>query len=139
MAKDKGGRPRKFATPEDFEKLADVYFESCLRDDEVVTWTGLCLAVGMCSRQSLEPYKNGEYDTDDVKFSDSIKIALTRVELEYEKRLILDGGAGPIFALKNFGWRDRQEIDLDAKVTTTTESVLEQGRKRAAERNKPDA
>ena len=38
------GRPRMFKTPEDFEKLADAYFEE--NKGKKISWTGLCLAVG---------------------------------------------------------------------------------------------
>jgi len=125
--KNKGGRPRTIESPEAFEAMAEAYFKGCERDGVPVTWTGLCLAVGLSSRQSMETYKSGEYDTEEVKFSDSCKKALARVELEYEKRLIIDGGSGPIFALKNFGWRDRQEHDVmssDGSMTPKGTTVI---------------
>lgn len=116
--KHPGGRPRKFESPEQFDELADKYFEDCKAEGLPITWTGLCLGVGVCQRSSLEPYKEGKYDTDEQKFSYSIKKALMRVELEYEKRLVNDGGSGPIFALKNFGWKDKQEMDVITKDVT---------------------
>ncbi len=34
-----------------------------------------------------------------------------RIENIYEQMLFTRNPAGPIFALKNFGWRDKQEIE----------------------------
>ena len=104
--KHPGGRPRLFATPEDFDTAAQEYFDD--NEGRKISWTGLCLAVGACSRDSLTPYAKGDYDTDKQKYSDSIKKALMRVEQFYEEN---DGGAKDIFALKNFGWTDKQELD----------------------------
>jgi hypothetical protein len=46
---------------------------------------------------------------------------LSRIENIYEKGLKGRNPAGAIFALKNFGWKDRQEIDqkTDGKVEVT--------------------
>lgn len=119
-----GGRPRAFKTPEEFQEKADAYFESCKTTDEPVTWTGLCLFVGMSSRQSLERYKRGEHGQE---FVDPVKTALAKVEHAYEKRLVNGGGAGAIFALKNFKWRDKQEIDHrspDGSMSPTTIEIV---------------
>lgn len=76
-----------------------------VREPEVSTITGLALYIGFESRQSFYDYeKNGE-------FSYCIKRARLRIETEYEKRLQGNNPAGAIFALKNFGWSDKQEID----------------------------
>ena len=37
------------------------------------------------------------------------------MEREYEKRLHGTAPTGAIFALKNFGWRDRQDVELTGK------------------------
>ena len=34
----------------------------------------------------------------------------------YEQKVVGNQAAGPIFMLKNFGYSDKQEIDLNAKV-----------------------
>lgn len=89
--------------PEEFGRKADEYFDN----GELFphTWTGLARYLGFESRQSLEDYKKKE------GFSYPIKKALLRIEEIYEKSLFSKNAAGPIFALKNFGWRDKQEID----------------------------
>lgn len=95
------GRPAKWSDPESFDKAVEEYFT----DNSTPTWTGLALHLGFESRQSLEDYKKKE------GFSYPIKKALAKIESEYEKRLFGQNVAGAIFALKNFGWRDKQEIE----------------------------
>ena len=95
------GRPPIWDDPEAFSKKVDEYFET----DQSPTWTGLALYLGFESRQSLEDYKKRE------GFSYPIKKALLRIENQYEKNIATRNPAGAIFALKNFGWRDKQEIE----------------------------
>lgn len=87
--------------PEAFENKVDEYFDI----EQRPTWTGLAIYLGFESRQSLEDYKKKE------GFAYPIKKALLRIENEYEKAVFGKNPAGPIFALKNFGWRDKQEIE----------------------------
>ena len=100
----KVGRPRKYETPEEFDKKVFEYQAHCKETGEPVTWTGLALFLGFSSRQSIDEYLKYE------GFSDSVKRAKTFVEWEYEKRLCGDKPTGAIFALKNFGWADKQEL-----------------------------
>lgn len=97
------GRPRLFATPEDFESKVYEYQQHCEDKPEPVTWTGLALFMGFSSRQSINEYK--KYDG----FSDAVKKAQTFVEYHYELRLNGDRPTGAIFALKNMGWSDKSE------------------------------
>lgn len=98
------GRPRKFQTPDDFDAKVDQYYHHCKESDEPVTWTGLALFLGFSSRQSIDEYQ--KYDG----FSDSVKRAKLLVEWAYEKRVLGNNAAGPIFVLKNMGWSDKQEL-----------------------------
>lgn len=100
------GRPRMFESPEEFEALALEYFENCKENKRRVSWTGLCLAVGASSRESLVPYQNGTYGKE---FSDSVKKALLVVENYYEENM--DDAKG-IFCLKNFGWTDKNTHEI---------------------------
>lgn len=96
------GRPPIWDDEDAFDKKVDEYF---LQTKEP-TWSGLANYLGFESRQSLEDYKKKE------KFSYSIKKALLRIEEKYETKAIYSGNpTGAIFALKNFGWRDKQEVD----------------------------
>lgn len=99
------GRPRKIASPEDMDRLVDEYCERQEARDKPKTLTGLILYLGLASRQSLDEYK--AYDG----FPDSVKRAKAVIENSYEERLHGNSPAGAIFALKNMGWSDRQELD----------------------------
>lgn len=50
------------------------------------------------------------------EFLNSVKKAKLRVEMEYEKALHSRNPSGPIFALKNFGWTDKQDVELSGGV-----------------------
>ena len=94
-------RPR---TLDDIEELETAIEEFFNRDSGKITITGLALHLGFESRQSVYDYeKNG-------LFSYTIKKARLRVENFYEENLMGDHTAGAIFALKNFGWADNQNV-----------------------------
>lgn len=99
------GRPRLFASPEEFDAKVMAYQAHCKETGEPVTWTGLALFMGFSSRASIDEYL--KYDG----FSYSVKRAKAFVEYEYEKRLCSDKPTGAIFALKNFGWDDKTQLD----------------------------
>jgi len=99
------GRPPKYKSASEIQKNIDAYFS----EDDEPTITGLALALGFNSRQSLLNYEGKQ------EFVDAIKRAKSRVEHSYEKSLRKDGGAGNIFALKNFGWSDKQEMEHTGK------------------------
>ena len=84
--------------------MVTMYATHCESEQEPVTWTGLALFLGFSSRQSIDEYL--KYDG----FSYSVKRAKALVEWNYELRLCAGAGAGAIFALKNFGWSDKQEL-----------------------------
>ena len=105
----KVGRPRILGSPEEFEELANAYFDRCTTEGEPFTITGLALGVGLANRQSLHDYRRRP------EFSDVVKRAMAIVENGYERALW--GGtkappAGPIFVLKNMGWTDRVEAEV---------------------------
>lgn len=107
------GRPRLFKTVKEFQERADDYLTGS--GDKKISWTGLCLAVGASSRESLQEYKRGTYDTEDENYSDAVKRALLEVENYYEEK---GEGAMGIFALKNFGWKDKLELDPGSEENT---------------------
>lgn len=108
-----GGRPLKFESPEQMQKLIDKYFAET--PEEELTITGLALALDT-DRKTLINYESRD------EFFNTIKKAKTRIELSYEKALRKYGRTGDIFALKNFGWSDKQEID--AKVDNYSYDTL---------------
>jgi hypothetical protein len=98
----KVGRPAKWDNPEEFEKAVDDYFNTT----DVPTWSGLALYLGFESRSSLQNYK------ERPEFLHTIKRALLRLEDLYEFRLNQSRNpTGAIFALKNFGWKDKHEVE----------------------------
>jgi hypothetical protein len=101
-SKTKVGRPPIWDDPEAFAEAVDKYFEE---NELSITWSGLALYLGFESRQSLEDYKKKE------GFSYPIKKALLRIESHYEQSIQSRNPAGAIFALKNFGWKDKQEVE----------------------------
>lgn len=98
------GRPRVIQTPEEFNDRVDAYFQRCFEDDEPVMLTGLILALGLCSREALEKYE------ERAEYTDSVKRAMTMVQSAYERRMHGTTPTGAIFALKNLGWKDSQEV-----------------------------
>lgn len=108
------GRPLKFKTVEELDQKINAYFNSV--PEKEWTWTGLALEIGT-TRDLLNEYK------DRPEFADSIKNGLMKVEGSYEKDLKKDGKTGTIFALKNFGWKDKNETD----VTTGGKPITQYG------------
>lgn len=100
------GRPLKFPTVEDLQKHIDDYFESTKEDEWTIT--GLALHLDT-DRITLLKYE------DRPEFTNAVKKAKMKVENGYEKDLKKHGRSGTIFALKNFDWSDKQEIDHTSK------------------------
>jgi hypothetical protein len=103
----KPGRPPIIETPEDFDRLVDEYVDLRRSEGKRLTITGLCVHLGVWDRRAFYDQANRD------GFSHSVKRARMLVEADYEDRL--DNReipqAGTIFALKNFGWTDKQELE----------------------------
>ena len=116
-------RPPTYETAEDLQEAIQAYFDDVptrptlvgdqLIDIPIITITGLCLALGFSDRASFYDYEKKE------EFTHTIKRARTMIENDYEMQLRASGSgqAGIIFGLKNFGWKDKTEVE------TTTFSV----------------
>lgn len=99
------GRPLKYKNSEDLQIAIDNYFTQEDIQERPFTITGLALYLGFESRQSIYDYeKSGE-------FSYSIKRARLKIENYAEIKLFSTTPTGAIFALKNHGWKDKQEIE----------------------------
>lgn len=123
------GRPPKYETPEEMQKVIDEYFHAlklkqCIlagvdremteeelelvdsMDESVPTVSGLAYRLGM-SRQALCDYEGKE------QFLDTIKRAKQRIEISLENRLAGNNVTGAIFNLKNnFQWKDKTEQSI---------------------------
>lgn len=131
------GRPPVYDNPDDLAKKVDEYFEYvkgdytyvCKTDDdgkeydtkvytrepEPVTITGLCLYLGFESRQSFYDYEKRP------GFSYIIKRSRMMVENYYEKTAqSAKQQTFHIFALKNMGWSDKQEIDQKTELNVNS-------------------
>lgn len=120
------GRPKKFQSVKELQKKIDAYFVDCEECEEPVTLTGLCIWLDT-TRETLMDYQEAD------EFSDTIKKAKQRIENAYEKRLIKRGNAGDIFALKQFGWTDKQEIDNKISYSLFEQETERKAGKLAAE------
>ena len=132
---NKVGRPAAYKTPEEMQAKIDAYFEECegvyVRDKDgkietdkydnpittkkrPLTITGLALALGFNSRQSLLNYQ------DDPLFMDTIRRAKSKVEQYAEERLFdKEGVNGAKFNLSNNfkGWSEKQQIDSNVNLS----------------------
>lgn len=132
-------RPPRFSTPEDLENKINEYFgiwewnpkPKCRHKKSYTalwveieipspTTTDLAIYLWFASRQSLYDYiKNKE-------FSYIIKKALLFIEREYEERLNFNSPTWAIFALKNMGWKDTQDINNNLSWELKTTSAVEE-------------
>jgi len=128
LSKNKGGRPPLFKTPESLQEMVVDYFDNLptrkltvggvTLDLPTPTITGLALHLGFESRQSFYDYENRE----NTEYSYIIKRARLFIEHEYEKCLHGTSPTGAIFALKNFGWKDKQETELTGSLNVSIQA-----------------
>jgi len=113
------GRPPAYKTAEELQEKIKEYFDTGVKKRKVEvgrgeskqvieipipTITGLVLFCGFADRQSFYAYEKKE------EFSYTIKRARTLIETEYEEQ-VTTGNTAAIFALKNFGWTDKTEVE----------------------------
>lgn len=96
-------RPRIIECPERMDDLVSEYVDQQKEKKKPLTLTGMIYHLGLSSRQSLDEYAERD------EFSDSVKRAKLLIESQYEENLHSNAAAGSIFALKNFGWKDKIE------------------------------
>ena len=121
------GQPPKYKSVEAFQKKIDEYFVSIRdKDGEYIkppTVSGIALFLGFCDRRSMYHYR------DKDEFYSPVKRAIGMVEAYHEEKIGYGrGAAGNIFALKNFGWTDRQEVTNvgDVGITWNEERTYKQ-------------
>lgn len=100
------GKPRKWETRDELINDINTYLGKTPFEEYSVT--GLALALGT-SKQLLIDYQKR------LEYKDIIDEAKLIVEHSYELSLRKYGRAGDIFALKNFGWKDKQETDMTVR------------------------
>lgn len=125
------GRPAHFKTANALKKKITEYFNGWYNTKKVVvrrwkfnvevekpmvTITGLAAFLWFASRQSFYDYEAKE----DGDFSYAIKRARLFIEVQYEEMLQM-WLTNAIFALKNFGWTDKQEVEYTDKTIDATD------------------
>jgi len=98
-----------FTSDEELRDKIEGYFS----EKKNPTITGLAYYIGFESRQSFYDYEQK------TEFTYTIRKVRLFIEQHYEEMLQTGNTIGAIFALKNFGWKDRQEIESDGKVEVT--------------------
>lgn len=152
--KSRGGRPPKFKTKEEIQEKIDNYFKECdgipfydedgrplqtakgniiyEKEPKPPTVTGLALALGFLSRQSLLEYQGKK------EFSDTITRAKLYIEEYTERRLFdRDGVHGAKFSLiNNFkGWSEKPEKEDEESISSNMVALAEIIAKSKRERN----
>lgn len=115
------GRKRKITSVEEFFDKADEYFKKTPFEEYTVS--GLVLALGVCKDTFYEYAKRAEYE-------EAVKWALLVIENSYETSLRIHGRTGDIFAMKNFGWKDKQEQDITVNEYSLFEKQVEEKAKK---------
>ena len=127
-------RTPEYKTPEELQEAIERYFKEGATIRKVIvgsgksaqvvelpilTITGLCFYLGFESRQSFYDYEKRP------SYSYTIKRARLFMEKEYEEMLSAGNTTGAIFALKNFGWTDKTELEHSGEVKSgVTVSVV---------------
>lgn len=101
----------KYTSAKEMELVINKYFADTPED--MVTLSGLCIALGI-QKSTLYHYANME------PFQEIVNMARLCIEHSYEMSLRKNGRTGDIFALKNFGWSDKQDVDINASVEDST-------------------
>lgn len=103
--KPKLGRPLKFSSVMAFGRKVDEYFQTC---GDKPTITGLATHLGLSRKQLIEYGNRADY-------GNVVKGAKSLIEAKVEERLLYSkhSPAGLIFWLKNQGWSDTQQIDVN--------------------------
>jgi hypothetical protein len=107
--------PLKYKTVKKLEETIEEYFNKRKKEKEPITLSGLALALG-CDISTIKDYASAKEGDSRYTFSLPIKKAYLKIQDFAEKKLYSGQVvAGVIFALKNFGWSDKQEIDHTTK------------------------
>lgn len=112
------GRPRLIASPEEMKERGHEYFQQCRENEEPILVTGLVLALGMSCRDTLIEYGKRP------EFADTVKELKTVCENFAETRLYGNSPTGAIFALKNYGWTDKQDLNLGGQENNPIQAAV---------------
>lgn len=126
------GRPRRWKNPQEIIDLAIEYYQIAYERDEPYTITGLCAWMGT-TRERMLAYCSGEManqaEGDSEAFRDAIKHCRHVAEAAAERQgYLMRNPAFAIFALKNYGWKDTQTVEMtgtiEHKIDDETKAIL---------------
>lgn len=127
-AGNNGGRPPVFNTPEEMAQAIEDYFANGIESRKVLigkppnqrieqlpvpTISGLVYYIGFESRQSFYDYEQKQ------EFSYTVRRARLFIEKHYEELLQTGNPMAAIFALKQFGWKDKVETEHTGNMPVT--------------------
>lgn len=107
------GRPRKYQTVAQFNRIIDEYFEQVEKDGQRPTVTGLAYLLDLDRRQLID------YQGKPL-FNNAITKAKRRIEASYEQNALSgkSNAAVSMFIMKNnYGYKDKIEIDNQVSVS----------------------
>lgn len=115
-------RPLKFKTPRELKNKVDEYFKYCDDNKKPYTVPGIALYLNI-TPTTLRAYKNCTAKSIEDKYKEEyaeiMGEAYAKIEASYAEQLVdpqnKKNPIGLIFALKNMGWTDRQEIVTENK------------------------
>jgi len=104
-------RPRLINSPDEMLEKGYAYFDECKDKGNPILITGLALALGLSGREALSEYGRRE------EFSVAVKELKSICENYAENKLFSGNNpTGAIFALKNYGWTDKHDVDLSVSM-----------------------
>lgn len=114
------GRPLAFESVEELTELIESYFITDAFTGEGADRRFVPTVAGLAYYLDVATETLRDYGTKD-EYSATVKRAKQRIEISLEQRLVGNSVTGTIFNLKNnFGWKDKSEQDITAKVETIT-------------------
>lgn len=114
-----------FKTAEELEGLIETFIAEKTAAEKPLTVAGLAVYLDV-SRETLNKYKSGDYDTEDCQYSDAIKKAVSYIEADKIENALLGkyNATVAIFDLKNnHGYRDKSEQEISGPNSGPIETV----------------
>lgn len=111
----------RYQTAGALQLAIDGYFDKVEAAGQLATYSGLAAHLGV-RRESL--YRMRGHGSD---YAEVVEMATGKIEADYEQRLISGKGGntiGLIFALKQWGWSDKQEVTMDQRTVQLTGFTL---------------
>ena len=96
------GQIKKYKTGQELSEAIDKYFDTVPVNEQ--TRAGLFVFLGI-TKPTWYSYEKQE------EFREVIEFATLRLESKYELQLNEKSRPGDIFALKQYGWTDKQEVE----------------------------